>query len=61
MTVFELQVDPERNAIIRRALAKRIVQQREEEEEEASTEEDESFLGNSIAIVRSGKSLFLAL
>ncbi|KAG9068476.1 hypothetical protein KI688_010746 [Linnemannia hyalina] len=53
MTAFELQVDPERNAIIRRALAKRIVQQREEEEEEASTEEDESFLGNSIAIVRS--------
>ncbi|KAF9920541.1 hypothetical protein FBU30_009614 [Linnemannia zychae] len=52
MSVFELQIDPERNAIIRRALAKRIVQQREEEEEEASTEEDESFLGNSIAIVR---------
>lgn len=54
MTVFELQVDPDRNAVIRRALAKRIVLQRELDEEEASTEEDESFLGNSIAIVRKG-------
>ena len=54
MTVFELQVDPERNAVIRRALAKRIVHQRELEEEEASTEEDESFLGNSITIARKG-------
>ncbi|KAG0294368.1 hypothetical protein BGZ98_001802 [Dissophora globulifera] len=56
MTVFELQVDPERNAVIRRALAKRIVHQRELEDEEASTEEDESFLGNSITIARKGTS-----
>ncbi|KAG0207488.1 hypothetical protein BGX28_001265, partial [Mortierella sp. GBA30] len=56
MTVFEIQVDPERNALIRRALAKRIVRQREVEEEEASTEEDESFLGNSITIARKGSA-----
>ena len=50
MTVFEFQVDPDRNAIIRRALAKRIVRQREVEDEEASTEEDESFLENSLKL-----------
>ncbi|KAF9940818.1 hypothetical protein BGZ67_006669 [Mortierella alpina] len=56
MTVFEIQVNPERNALIRRALAKRIVRQREVEEEEASTEEDESFLGSSITIARKGST-----
>ncbi|KAF9280666.1 hypothetical protein BGZ68_007089 [Mortierella alpina] len=56
MTVFEIQVNPERNALIRRALAKRIVRQREVEEEEASTEEDESFLGSSITIARKGSA-----
>ncbi|GJJ69101.1 hypothetical protein EMPS_01447 [Entomortierella parvispora] len=54
MTVFEFQADPDRNAIIRRALAKRIVRQRELDEEEASTEEDESFLENSPKIVSTG-------
>lgn len=54
MTVFEFQVDPDRNAIIRRALAKRIVRQREVDDEEASTEEDESFLENSPKIVATG-------
>ncbi|KAG0230516.1 hypothetical protein BGW41_002518 [Actinomortierella wolfii] len=49
MTVFEFNIDPDRNALIRRALAKRILRQREIEEEEASTEEDESFLGRPIA------------
>lgn len=54
LQVFEFQIDPDRNAIIRRALAKRIVRQRELDEEEASTEEDESFLaGDSIAVRRS--------
>lgn len=51
MTVFEFQVDPDRNAIIRRVLANRIVRQREVDDEEASTEEDESFLENSPKIV----------
>jgi len=54
MTVFEFQVDPDRNAIIRRALAKRIVRQQEVDDEEASTEEDESFLENSPKIVATG-------
>ncbi|KAF9302877.1 hypothetical protein BGZ74_004716 [Mortierella antarctica] len=54
LQVFEFQIDPDRNAIIRRALAKRIVRQRELDEEEASTEEDESFLaGDRIAVRRS--------
>ncbi|KAF9555795.1 hypothetical protein BGW38_009221, partial [Lunasporangiospora selenospora] len=50
MTAFEIQVDPERNALLRRALAKRIARQRELDEEEASTEEDESFLGGTVPI-----------
>ncbi|KAI9236065.1 MAG: hypothetical protein BYD32DRAFT_452746, partial [Podila humilis] len=54
LQVFEFQIDPDRNTIIRRALAKRIVRQRELDEEEASTEEDESFLADdSIAVRRS--------
>ncbi|KAG0019605.1 hypothetical protein BGZ81_009670 [Podila clonocystis] len=54
LQVFEFQIDPDRNTIIRRALAKRIVRQRELDEEEASTEEDESFLaGDNIAVRRS--------
>ncbi|KAF9176759.1 hypothetical protein BGZ51_009710 [Haplosporangium sp. Z 767] len=56
MTLYELLIDPERNAVIRRALAKRIVRQREAEEEEASTEEDESFLGDSVTAARKGSS-----
>ncbi|KAG0252995.1 hypothetical protein DFQ27_007728 [Actinomortierella ambigua] len=49
MTVFEFNIEPNHNALIRRALAKKILRQREIEEEEASTEEDESFLGTPIA------------